>query len=296
MIISIRTKGVFNVIYYAHNIRQLRKEKGLTQSKLAENITSQGVISKIEKEIISPDIKTLQAIADKLNISLHDLLFESTEKNMLQQFYSQVNILLDQRDYPGLKSFITDHPLFQTIKQNNPCFYNWITGIINIRVYDQTDKGISNFKQGLENCSDLKLKSRILIALSNTYSDLNNYEEAIDYLSQAEDLSKNGCVPYNMQIIIYYHQALMFAETNNYKDSIFKSKQAIQFIIDHQSLQLLDDLQLLLGDSYKEIGKLNLALEHTQTALTIAKLKNNVALLPYIERTLLQIEEQMTSK
>ena len=57
-----------------------------------------------------------------------------------------------------------------------------------------------------------------------------------------------------------------------------------------------DDLQLLLGDSYKEIGKLNLALEHTQTALTIAKLKNNVALLPYIERTLLQIEEQMTSK
>lgn len=82
------------MIYYAHNIRQLRKEKGFTQSKLAENITSQGVISKIEKEIISPDIKTLQAIADKLNISLHDLLFESTEKNMLQQFYSQVNILL----------------------------------------------------------------------------------------------------------------------------------------------------------------------------------------------------------
>lgn len=82
--------------------------------------------------------------------------------------------------------------------------------------------------------------------------------------------------------------------TQNIQETIFHSKLAIQYTIEHESLELLDDLHLLLGDAYLTLGKLDLAEEYTQRAHTLATLKNNAVLLPYIERTLLQIENQST--
>jgi len=56
------------------NIKRYRKERGLSQEKLAEMCNvSRDFISQVERGINMPSLKTLIIIADKLEVSLGDL-------------------------------------------------------------------------------------------------------------------------------------------------------------------------------------------------------------------------------
>ena len=56
-------------------IASLRKEKGMTQNKLAEkmNVTDKAV-SKWERDLSCPDVNTISKLADVLNVSVEELL------------------------------------------------------------------------------------------------------------------------------------------------------------------------------------------------------------------------------
>lgn len=57
-----------------NNIAKIRKQKGFTQTKLAELVgVSKFHISRIENGKSSPSVKLLIKIADVLNVSLDDL-------------------------------------------------------------------------------------------------------------------------------------------------------------------------------------------------------------------------------
>lgn len=57
-------------------IRTLRKEAGLTLEKLAyeSEVGSKGFLSDVERGLARPTVETLQAIADRLEVALLDLV------------------------------------------------------------------------------------------------------------------------------------------------------------------------------------------------------------------------------
>ncbi len=57
-------------------IRQLREEAGLTLEKLAyeSEVGSKGYLSDVEKGLARPTVQTLQAIADRLEVALLDVV------------------------------------------------------------------------------------------------------------------------------------------------------------------------------------------------------------------------------
>jgi len=55
-------------------IRHLRKLRRMTQQELAEAICTKSFVSQVEKGHARPGIDTLQAFADRLGVSLVDLL------------------------------------------------------------------------------------------------------------------------------------------------------------------------------------------------------------------------------
>ncbi|WP_335871257.1 helix-turn-helix transcriptional regulator [Bacillus sp. 2205SS5-2] len=61
----------------SYRLKELRKEAGLTQSDLAEGIVNRSYISQIEKGKVQPSYKLLQAICEKLNCTINDLIAES---------------------------------------------------------------------------------------------------------------------------------------------------------------------------------------------------------------------------
>lgn len=79
----------------SNRLKQLRKEKGLTQTELAKLINiGNKTISDYERNITSPDIETLNVIAGYFNVSTDYLLGKTNQKNPKQQLSeSQVQIL-----------------------------------------------------------------------------------------------------------------------------------------------------------------------------------------------------------
>ena len=62
------------------NIARLRRERGLTQAELAERINySDKAVSKWERGESCPDVPTVMAIADKLGVTVNELLSDPNE-------------------------------------------------------------------------------------------------------------------------------------------------------------------------------------------------------------------------
>lgn len=84
-------------------IRELRKKRGLTQSKLAEKI---GIdpkhLSKIEVGSSYPSLYNLEKISKILNVRLQELFnFEHFEER--ETLLKEINQLVDSADYINLK-------------------------------------------------------------------------------------------------------------------------------------------------------------------------------------------------
>ena len=67
---------------FGERIRKIRKGKGLTQVKLANDMDVEiSQISRIERGIINTSISTVKTIADTLNVSIKEL-FDFEEETM----------------------------------------------------------------------------------------------------------------------------------------------------------------------------------------------------------------------
>jgi putative transcriptional regulator len=88
---------------FSENLKNIRKQKGLSQEELAERLhVVRQTISKWEKGLSVPDASFLIRIAEILETSVSTLLGDTVEppenKNILAQKLEQLNALLAERN------------------------------------------------------------------------------------------------------------------------------------------------------------------------------------------------------
>ena len=76
-------------------IANLRKQKGMTQSELAEkmNVTDKAV-SKWERDLSCPDINTISKLADVLDVSVEELLKTKKQDYSNNKIKDVINLIL----------------------------------------------------------------------------------------------------------------------------------------------------------------------------------------------------------
>lgn len=76
-------------------IANLRKQKGMTQSELAEkmNVTDKAV-SKWERDLSCPDINTISKLADVLDVSVEELLKTKKQDYSNNKIQDLINLIL----------------------------------------------------------------------------------------------------------------------------------------------------------------------------------------------------------
>ena len=76
-------------------IANLRKQKGMTQSELAEkmNVTDKAV-SKWERDLSCPDINTISKLADILDVSVEELLKAKKQDYSNNKIKDLINLIL----------------------------------------------------------------------------------------------------------------------------------------------------------------------------------------------------------
>lgn len=92
---------------FGANLKQLRQNKNLTQSDLADALNlSRSAISMYENGEREPDFETLEVIADFFNVDMNHLLANETDVHPTQEYDPdaiEILALLDRPDMHDLK-------------------------------------------------------------------------------------------------------------------------------------------------------------------------------------------------
>lgn len=161
------------------NIRRLRKEKNITQEKLAEYLNvSYQTVSKWETGITMPSVMILPSIANVFGVSIDELYDpdKHTNSERIQQYENEYAVLCSNGDNEGrvslMRKALAEFP-------RNYAFMNYLarslywTGL--------TDEVFTLCERILDECMDETIRLSALQTIARAYSALGQNEKAMEY-------------------------------------------------------------------------------------------------------------------
>ncbi|MBK0348700.1 helix-turn-helix domain-containing protein [Aerococcaceae bacterium zg-ZJ1578] len=263
---------------YNKKIKDLRLQLNMTQRDLAEGITSQSVISKIEKGLISPDIDLLQRICERLNTSLATLLDEDYKTITLNTDY--IDSLLEKRDYVHLEKYLSTLDI-SSLSSNQAHFIEWIKLVIQTACYGETDSVIkkANHLISLINTNNTKfnieLKINLYLLIANIYDELENFSQARELLKTAYAFSKLPIVDWNINRKILYGLSRVCYQLNYYEEAYQFGLEALETTLSNHTFVNIEDILLVLAHASFKLDMIEESKEYINQAEVIAKLKLN---------------------
>ena len=189
-------------------IAKMRKEKGLTQKELADQLhVTDRAVSKWERGICCPDISLLEDLANILGVSISSLL--NGEEEVESAIKTTITYVTESRKQKA-KQFV-NQLLLMTMS-----FLLVLTLLIFLNVekrfyqkyYTRMSSGVSIHELGRKNYEDLfaEVENKALKILNNQGKYTNEeYEEITEYVQHiTENVQKNK--------ELYYKKALSFQE------------------------------------------------------------------------------------
>ncbi|WP_175990222.1 helix-turn-helix domain-containing protein [Bacillus sp. Marseille-Q1617] len=284
-------------------IRELRKEIGLTQGELAEDICTQALISRIEKGDIYPSAASLYQISKKLGVDVN-YFFEigSTPRlDYVKEVERQLRKLRIKLKYNEMMDVIKveeSNPLFYKDSTNLQLLY-WHKSIYLFEVQKDHKKAIEILKEAFHLTASPKkvLTEReieILMTLGVFEFNLGNHEQSMEYYAQVKS-ALNTLEHLNDKSIktrLLYNIARSLTRLGNYKESTGYCEQAIKWCVEEEHLWGLGELYYHIGHNYEQEGKLEEALPYIEKSMIIFEMRNNNSYHSY----LLKKKEQIIAK
>lgn len=88
-----------------NNIKTIRTNHGLSQEQFSEKIyCSTQTVSKLERNIISPNITTIKMISHKFGVPINEIISDSYEENIFEKIYFVSKKMLSQGVIPTIDS------------------------------------------------------------------------------------------------------------------------------------------------------------------------------------------------
>ena len=176
-------------------IKELRRERGITQERLAEylNVTSKAV-SKWENEQSLPDITLLPRLAMFFGVSADELLSlrpDVTDKR-IREYKKRAEDMARVYDYDGIEK------LMEKAVEEYPSNYDFMIELVNAlsrtRNKDSLDKRIKLCKRIVEDCNDETIKRQAIKYLCTAYKASGQIENALKLSDTLSDelLEKDG--------------------------------------------------------------------------------------------------------
>lgn len=166
-------------IQLGENIKRLRKERNITQEKLAEYLNvSYQTVSKWENGITMPSVMILPSVANVFGVSIDELYDpdKHTNNERIQQYEEEYAVLCSNGDNEGrvelMRKALAEFP-------RNYVFMNYLarslywTGL--------TDEVFTLCERILDECMDETIRLSALQTIARAYSASGQQEKAMEY-------------------------------------------------------------------------------------------------------------------
>lgn len=266
-------------------LKDLRKNRGLSQADLARGICTQSNISRIEKGQHTPTSHILDLFAKKLDIDLN-YLYSGIEGYNLEEFKKKVYYCIEYADYPTLKQFVDDMTEEFKTEYEKKIKY-WIKAVVLYRC----DENIEDAKKYIKKAeliksevSDPNLEIQILntmsIILREDFSEreIHQLYDRIFNMIDKNPLPKTIVIKVLLSMSNYYYHAKIYRLVHQ------NAKKAIDILKKANSMYLLEHHLYNYASSLYYLDEYTPEMhEYMKLAYQICKYKGNNELMEYIE-------------
>ena len=227
-------------------IKKLRKAQKYTQTELAGDRLTKGMLSLIENNKAQPSMESLRFLAQQLGVEVSELLDDGTLAQ-LRKLYTDIEEDLERRD------LLIDPEQVQSLT---------VHMIEKIEPYLAQIQG-TNYEQ-------IRLRE-VYFLMNRTMNKAKSLEEYWKFIDQYEAIHA-----YSRMLRCYFYLAFAAMEQRNYQDTLTILKQGEQRIAPYELL--IDpivrlDLYYNLTVAYSAINDVEMSEHYLQKALRIAKRK-----------------------
>ncbi|UQS86821.1 helix-turn-helix domain-containing protein [Nicoliella spurrieriana] len=232
-------------------IKRRRRQLQLSQTELAVNICTQGLISLIENKNVSPSIDIVYKICERLDLNIHDVI---TSGQISNKTLDLVEGAIWKSDYEKARQLIAKVNVANLASRELKSRYYCYLGDIHSKADLDYLNAIKNFEEVLVKYSGLSTENIYTtwahIGMAKAYFMLND-------LAQAEQFN---------ELATSYLKIHQFSHRNNFKRLINIYVEAIDLqhhLLKHEEAMVLTRAacQFLRSiDSMYQLGPLNLAM------------------------------------
>ena len=231
-------------------LKELRKQKGLTQKELADGICAQSMLSAIENDVYIPNANLLINLANRLEINLDEIsLMTNYEISSENNFNETVDKLCNEHQYQQLLNFLSTAQVADNLKTAHQLqAYYYYLGVAQLQT-NKLEEALYSFKLSLTEINHLNLDtiSRLAyLAMGYIYALQNKHTAAMDNIDLAFRNWSEFSYDEN-QNILYYLAALIYFKLNDYQNSTAYLVDGIGFIAKHNSHYMLANCYFLMA-------------------------------------------------
>lgn len=174
-------------------IKEIRKNRKLTQKMLSEDICSQSVLSRIENNEELPNVVVIQQICQRLGVTIDQIMqFKSEEVRLITQIFEKIADYFRHKEYEKIMKYMQTTQIEERLHLDTDWQrYYYYLGSCKYYLCNNYEQAILDLKKGLsytyqankDNLSDFEIQ--VISCIGSTYSSIGKTIEAEKYLKRS---------------------------------------------------------------------------------------------------------------
>ncbi|TGD21493.1 XRE family transcriptional regulator [Companilactobacillus suantsaicola] len=257
-------------------IKNVRKQKGLSQVDLARDITTQGTISSLERNSTSPGSDILVKILNRLDLKLNDVVINDLE--------TENDLVLTEADHFSMsykyKDVIKALKKFQnTDDKDQQAHYQFLKVDAEMWITNNFDDAIFGFNQLLLLHEGLPDIFTILATceLGVAYSQKNDIGKANFYFEQTASLFKDFNTDNDLfwSLLIYDNLGMYYANNDKFEQCISSTTTGLNLAKKNGSVYFVGSFYYLLSEVAEQQNRHSEAIQYMIQAYSFTKFMEN---------------------
>lgn len=260
-------------------IKRRRRELGLTQSELAQNICTQALISRIEHNEIIPKNEILDKIEQRLQLKddeLRIVVSFKSNQHKIDKVIAEIREYLSKREYKAIELLLNYNKLLieSSNDMNNISFFKWMEAALAYQLEKDWEKALSILIDISIHELENELSIEILNAIGLIYYEEKDYDSALTYFHKGMHKINNS-VDYKVQAKLKFNYSLALEISEQNREALSVILSAIDLLLEQDSLYLLGDFYYTKAFIFDKLNNSQEALDNFELAQSIFKIQNN---------------------
>lgn len=250
-------------------LKKIRKQQGLSQKEVCEDICAQSMLSAIEHDRYVPNAELLIKLCRRLSISLDAFsLAANFDISASQQFNQTVETLCNGHEYQKLKAFLLAPATVEQVETaaQTQAYYYYL-GVAQFQTDSNLDVAQVNLRLAIQSAPEKNHLSTLtrLSLISLAVVKCTNQQPAATVKLVHQAMQDIELAPYEENLnIIFYLAAFIAYETDGSTSAFTDVNRTIDFITAHNSHYMLANCYRLIAQIAMDQGDDDRQLEATQ--------------------------------